>query len=139
MKEFVPKFALVSMTLVVLSGCLAMTPRTEPPPVMTEEQISQQTAERALGDAVALYEKGHYQHAENKLLSEEVWQGSSETRLSALKYLAFIYCITERQQMCRHAFERAMHINEYFVLSSAEATHPLWGPQYQLALKGNKD
>lgn len=139
MKEFVPKFALVSMTLVVLSGCLAMTPRAEPPPVMTAQEIAQQAAERALGDAIALYEKGHYQHAENKLLSDEVWQGSSETRQSALKHLAFIYCITDRAQMCRHAFERAMHINPYFVLSTAEATHPLWGPQYQLALKGKRD
>lgn len=138
MKQIVLKFALLSVVLAVLSGCQAMQ-RNAAPPVPTAEQIAEQKAERALGDALALYEKGHYQHAEAKLLSEEVWQGSTETQLSALKHLAFIYCITEREQMCRHAFERAMHINQYFVLSTAEATHPLWGPQYQLALSGKKN
>lgn len=138
MKQFVPSFALTGVMLIVLSGCLAMTP-TAAPPVVTEEQVAQEQAERALGDALALYEKGHYQHAEKKLLSAEVWEGSTETQLSALKHLAFIYCITDREQLCRHAFERAMHLNQYFVLSTAEATHPLWGPQYQLALSGMKN
>lgn len=137
MKQIVPNVVLLSLMLMVLSGCVAMQKQSAPP-VPTAEQIAEQKAERALGDALALYEKGHYQHAETRLLSEEVWRGTTETQLSALKHLAFIYCITEREQMCRHAFERAMHINQYFVLSTAEATHPLWGPQYQLALSGKK-
>lgn len=139
MKQSILKFALTGMVIIFISGCAMLAPKASAPPVMTAEQVAQQQAARSLDDALALYEKGHYQHAENRLLSENIWQGSKQTQVTALKHLAFIYCITEREQMCRHAFERAMHINSYFVLSTAEATHPLWGPQYQLARSGKKN
>src|SRR5699024_4773734 len=129
MKKFIPALVLASAMPVVLPGCLVMTPVNAEPP-LTAEQIMNEEADRTLAEAVALYEKGYYDNAEARLLDETLWQGSWQTQAEASKYLAFIYCITEREQLCRHAFERAMHLDLSFTLSTAEASHPLWGPQY---------
>lgn len=137
MKQTIQNFALTGMLFILISGCAAPAPKVTAPPVLSEAEIAQQKAEQFLDDAIALYEKGHYLQAENKLLGKDVWQGNKQTQVSALKHLAFIYCITDRKPLCRHAFERAMHVDQYFVLSSAEATHPLWGPEYQLARSGS--
>ena len=138
MKQFAPRLVVIAAMLTVLSGCLGAV-RTEPAPVKTEQELAQEQASHALQDALARYEEGDYQQAQQALLSDNVWQGDLPTRLSALKHLAYIYCMTEREQMCRHAFERAMHLDRNFVLSTAEAGHPLWGPQYRLALSGRQD
>ncbi|SDT88536.1 TssQ family T6SS-associated lipoprotein [Halopseudomonas salegens] len=137
MKRSIQNFALTGMLAILLTGCLATGPTVAPP--LTAEEIARQRASQSLDDALALYEKGYYQQAEHRLLSEDIWRGSNQTQQSALKHLAFIYCISDRKQMCRHAFERAIHINQNFTLSSAEATHPLWGPEYQLARTGKQN
>lgn len=139
MKLSIRNVALWGMLVVMTSACTAKGPGVTTPPPMTAAEIAQQQARQSLDDALALYASGEYRPAENKLLATEVWQGDQQTQVAALKHLAFIYCISERMQMCRHAFERAMHIDPSFTLSTAEATHPLWGPEYEQAHTGKQN
>ena len=49
----------------------------------------------------------------------------------AYKYLAFIYCVTERVPQCRQEFSNAITAEPKFTLTAAEAGHPTWGPVYR--------
>src|SRR5262249_1879957 len=49
----------------------------------------------------------------------------------ARKYLAFSYCVTNREAQCRSEFRKAFEINPEFALSAAEDGHPIWGPVYR--------
>jgi len=49
-------------------------------------------------------------------------------RVTAHKYLAFIYCVSDKKKQCREQFKEAMEIDSDFELSPSEAGHPIWGP-----------
>lgn len=119
-----------------LTGCVNKPAKPAEPP-LTEEQKAQKAIEdkgrTVLGDGVSLYQNGYYSQAEAKFLSPDVWAASDATRVEALKYLAFTYCVSERKVQCRQAFERALQINPSFTLDAAESTHPLWGPEFKAA------
>ena len=62
--------------------------------------------------------------------------GSLRNRVTALKYTAFSYCVTNRPTPCRQSFERALRLDPSFDLSPGEQGHPLWGPQFAKARQG---
>jgi hypothetical protein len=121
----------------LLAGCADMTallggttpgrahPRAENLPAPKEQS--------ALREGIRLYNDGDFNGAIRRLSSSEVTGGSMRTRLTALKYTAFSYCVTSRQAQCRQAFEKALKLDPSFQLAPGERGHPLWGPVFEKA------
>ena len=54
----------------------------------------------------------------------------------SLKYMAFSYCVTSRQTLCKQQFDKAFKISPTFDLAPGEKGHPLWTPMFERAKKG---
>jgi len=96
------------------------------------DKLSPRKAEKELSAGLKSYENGQYQAAA-KYLQNALDSGLTfkSDRVTAHKYLAFVYCVSDRKKQCRAEFKEALEINSDFELSSAEAGHPLWGPVYR--------
>jgi hypothetical protein len=90
----------------------------------------------ALRDGIRLYNEGEYNSAIKRLAAQDIANGSVPTRVTALKYTAFSYCVTSRPSQCEHAFERAIKLDPSFELTPGERGHPLWGPVFARAKNG---
>ncbi|MCS0584494.1 TssQ family T6SS-associated lipoprotein [Massilia pinisoli] len=86
-----------------------------------------------LQEGIRLYNDGDYNGAIRRLSARDVNNGPLATRLQALKYLAFSYCVTSRPGPCRQAFDRALRLDPSFDLAPGEHGHPLWGPVFTKA------
>jgi hypothetical protein len=86
-----------------------------------------------LQEGIRLYNEGDYNGAIRRLSARDVNNGPLATRLLALKYLAFSYCVTSRPGPCRQAFDRALRLDPAFDLAPGEHGHPLWGPVFTQA------
>jgi Tfp pilus assembly protein PilF len=111
----------------LLAGC-AM-PSTAPTGLM---DVSERPAEKALLAGMRAYDDAQYAQAET-LLNQALAAGlaSPKDRAAAHKYLAFIYCTSNRVPSCEAQFRAARTDDPAFALSKAEAGHPQWGPVYQ--------
>src|SRR5690606_13124634 len=85
--------------------------------------------ELALREGIALYHDGDFNGAMKRLTSNDINGGSVRNRVSARKYTAFSYCVTNRPTPCRQAFDRALRLDASFERTPGEQGHPLWGPQ----------
>ena len=98
------------------------------------DKLSPRKAEQELSSGLASYENGQYpgaaKHLQNALNSGLTFKSD---RVTAYKYLAFVYCVSDRRKQCKSAFKDALEINSDLELSSAEAGHPLWGPVFREA------
>lgn len=96
------------------------------------DKLSPRKAEKALSSGLASYENGQYPAA-TKQLQAALNSGLTfkSDRVTAYKYLAFIYCISDRKKQCKSAFKDALEINPELELSAAESGHPLWGPVFR--------
>jgi Flp pilus assembly protein TadD len=99
-----------------------------PPPAPNADQV-------ALKEGIAAYNNGEYATAIKRLSSPDIASGSKATQLSALKHLAFSYCLTNRATLCRQQFEKALKLDPAFDLAPGEHGHPLWGPVFTRAKK----
>ncbi|MFC5462211.1 TssQ family T6SS-associated lipoprotein [Massilia niabensis] len=91
----------------------------------------------ALREGIRLYNEGDFNGAIRRLGSNDIRSGAPlRTRLMALKYTAFSYCVTSRPKQCEEAFERALKLDPNFTLESGEQGHPLWGPAFERAKRG---
>lgn len=91
----------------------------------------------ALRDGIRLYNEGDFNGAIKRLTSSDIRGGSPlRTRLTALKYTAFSYCVTSRPKQCEQTFERALKLDPDFTLEPGEQGHPLWGPAFERAKRG---
>jgi len=89
-------------------------------------------AEALLAEALRSYEDGRYPAAQRQLRDAlEEGLRSKADRVTAHKHLAFIYCATRQEVLCRDAFRRALEIDPRFQLTPSEAGHPLWGPVFK--------
>ncbi|MHB1176217.1 MAG: TssQ family T6SS-associated lipoprotein [Sulfuriferula sp.] len=96
------------------------------------DRLAPRKAEQALSTGLKDYENGHYQLAAKNLqsaLDNELT--FKKDRVTAHKYLAFVYCVTDRKKQCRDQFRDAMEIDPDFELSASEAGHPIWGPVFR--------
>lgn len=91
--------------------------------------------QQALRDGIELYNKGQFNDAIKRLASSDISSGSKAGQVQALKYMAFSYCVTSRQTLCRQAFEKAFKLDGSFDLLPGEHGHPLWGPAFTRAKK----
>ena len=118
---------LAALLLALLAGCVV--PPNSQPGLM---DVSERPAEKALLAGMRAYEDGQYPQAEtslNQALSAGL--ASPKDRAAAHKYLAFIFCTSNRVPACEAQFRAARSDDPAFALSKAEAGHPQWGPVYQ--------
>jgi Tfp pilus assembly protein PilF len=82
------------------------------------------------------YEEGRYLEA-FRSLRDALEEGlAPKERVQAHKYIAFIYCVSNRPRDCREEFRKALAVEPAFQLDPAEAGHPIWGPVFR-SLKAN--
>jgi Tfp pilus assembly protein PilF len=96
------------------------------------EETALPTPEARLKSGITQYEQGNYANAQ-RLIQGALGEGlvSRTDQARAYKYLAFIYCITDRVAQCRQEFSNAVSADPKFSLTPAEAGHPSWGPVYR--------
>ena len=117
----------------VLSALLFLSACAQPPaaPVGLTD-IAERPAEKALLSGIRLYDDGQYPEAEKQFgTALKLNLSSAKDRATAHKYLAFIYCTSNRHALCESSFRAAMQADPTFALSKSEAGHPLWGPVYK--------
>lgn len=100
------------------------------------DKLAPRKAEQELNAGITNYDKGNY-HTAARELRYSLKRGLTFRRdkVSAHKYLAFIYCVTDRTQLCGDEFKKALILDPHFELSPAEAGHPIWGPVYRRVRK----
>ena len=85
-----------------------------------------------LSSGIKSYEDGDYKDAMVSLQKAQNPNTSNKTdQVTAHKYLAFIHCISGREEQCRTEFRKALTIDPSFDLKKAEAGHPVWGPVFR--------
>jgi hypothetical protein len=86
-----------------------------------------------LREGIRMYNEGDFDGAIRRLSARDVSGGPLGTRLAALKYTAFSYCVTSRPGPCRQSFDKALRLDPAFDLAPGEHGHPLWGPVFTQA------
>ena len=112
----------------------ALTACETPPQVQTPlglTDLTERPAERALMGAMRAYDEADYPTVERQA-NEAMKLGLRSTRdiATAHKLRAFVYCTSNRLAACEAEFRAARTADPAFVLSHAEAGHPVWGPVY---------
>jgi len=101
---------------VLLIGCA-----TEPVPVPVHQETAEERAQKELNARTEANDAG------------VIWSGDKVIQVEAYKYLAFSYCVTSRQALCKQQFEKALKLDPTFELGRGEKGHPLWGPVFEKA------
>lgn len=90
------------------------------------------TAEQKLSSGIKYYEDGDYNTAVEALQHAlDLGFKKKSDHVSAHKYLAFIYCVTKRENQCAEEFKNAFELDPGFDLKPEEAGHPVWGPVFR--------
>jgi Tfp pilus assembly protein PilF len=110
-----------------LTACETMSPQQ--PVGLTD--LTERPAERALMGALRAYDDADYPAVERQS-NEAMKLGLRSNRdvATAHKLRAFVYCTSNRLAACEAEFRAARAADPAFVLSKAEAGHPVWGPVY---------
>ncbi len=94
--------------------------------------VTDRPAERALLAGIRAYDDAQYPQAERQLQQAlGLGLATGRDKAAAHKYLAFIFCSSNRMTECEAQFRSARVADPAFALSRSEAGHPLWGPVYQ--------
>lgn len=116
----------------LLTPSRATTPPA-PAPAPSPAPAPTQGDTQALREGIRLYENGDFNAAIRRLSSPEIASGPVRMRVTALKYTAFSYCVTNRAAQCQQAFEKALKLDPQFELAPGERGHPLWAPVFAKA------
>ena len=114
--------------MALLAACETM-PQQQAPVGLTD--LAERPAERALMGAMRAYDDADYPAVERQA-NEAMKLGLRSPRdiATAHKLRAFVYCTSNRLAACEAEFRAARTADPGFVLSKAEAGHPVWGPVY---------
>ena len=117
-------FALV-MALALLAGCSSR-------PMLGISRTIGTASNKDLAGGIRAYENGDYEESE-RLLKRSVDEGLTFQRdeITARKYLAFTYCVTNEERKCREQFRKVLELDPRFELDKSEAGHPVWGPVFR--------
>ena len=117
----------LTQAFAALAACAV--PPTDTPVGITD--LTERPAERALIGAMRAYDDADYPAVERQA-NEAMKLGLRSTRdlATAHKLRAFVYCTSNRLAACEAEFRAARVADPAFVLSHAEAGHPVWGPVY---------
>lgn len=125
------RLTLVAVLAAVLAGCESATVKSIQQDFKALFQMSK--GGQNLANGIKLYEDANYSEAA-RLLQSSLDQGlGSDDQVKAHKYLAFIHCVSGREQRCRDEFRAALKIDPSFELAANEAGHPIWGPAFRSA------
>jgi hypothetical protein len=91
-----------------------------------------------LREGVGLFHDGRFGAAIERLDAYDRPGSPVRHRVTALKYIAFSYCVTGRPAPCRQAFARALRLDPGFDLTPGEQGHPMWGPAFARARQGGR-
>lgn len=113
--------------VIFIAGCASNTMRD-----IGLDKLAPRKAEQELSTGISHYDDGNYQTAA-RYIQNSLNQGLTfkSDQVTAHKYLAFIYCISEREKQCSDEFKKALAINPGFELTATEAGHPVWGPVFR--------
>ena len=119
---------LAALAAALLAACAAPPP-AEAPQGITD--LTERPAERALVGAMRAYDDADYPAVERQA-NEAMKLGLRSKRdvATAHKLRAFVYCTSNRLAACEAEFRAARAADPSFVLTHAEAGHPVWGPVY---------
>lgn len=115
-----------------LTLCILLSACAAPAPQVGLSDLSARPGEKALLAGIASYNDAQYAEAE-KSLESALQAGFTVKKDAALayKYLAFIYCTSDRVEQCKQAFISAKASDPAFSLEKKEVGHPQWGPVYK--------
>jgi hypothetical protein len=129
----IPSLLACALTGVLLSGCAQMPFFGDSKSAPRRADTSVGRDQAALREGIRLYNEGEFNDAIKRLSTKDIANGSTATRVTALKYTAFSYCVTSRTEQCRQSFERALKLDPKFDLAPGEHGHPQWGPVFTRA------
>jgi hypothetical protein len=129
----IPSLLACTLAGVLLSGCAQMPFFGDSKSAPRRADTSVGRDQAALREGIRLYNEGEFNDAIKRLSSKDIANGSTATRVTALKYTAFSYCVTSRTEQCRQSFERALRLDPKFDLAPGEHGHPQWGPVFTRA------
>ncbi|MBY0579942.1 MAG: TssQ family T6SS-associated lipoprotein [Burkholderiales bacterium] len=105
----------------------------------TAKMHEEPKGKQMLGSGIKSYEDGNYKEAVGELQGAlDAGLSSSADKVAAHKFLAFTYCISSREALCREEFMKALAIDPKFELAPAEAGHPIWGNVFRSIRKTPK-
>ena len=87
--------------------------------------------EKLIADAMKAYEDAEYNQSIKSFQDALKETLSVADQITAHKFIAFSYCLTNRMTLCRAEFEVIFKADAKFDLSPAEAGHPSWGPSFR--------
>ncbi|HEY6865237.1 MAG TPA: TssQ family T6SS-associated lipoprotein [Burkholderiales bacterium] len=117
-------FALV-LALVLVAGCSSR-------PMLGISRAIGTSSNKDLAGGIRAYESADYEESE-RLLRRSLDEGLTFQRdeITAHKYLAFTYCVTNEERKCREQFRKVLELDPRFELDKSEAGHPIWGPVFR--------
>jgi hypothetical protein len=119
----------------LLAGCAGFPLFGDDKPAASHTRAASTRPPPALREGIGLYNEGDFNGAIKRLAAHDIAGSSVSTRVAALKYTAFSYCVTSRPAQCRQAFDKALRLDPAFDLAPGEHGHPLWGPVFSRAKK----
>jgi Tfp pilus assembly protein PilF len=113
------------MALALLAGCSSR-------PMLGISRTIGTASNKDLAGGIRAYENGDYEESE-RLLTRSLDEGLTFQRdeITARKYLAFTYCVTNEERRCREQFRKILELDPRFELDKGEAGHPVWGPVFR--------
>ena len=145
-----------AMAILLSAGCdtLPTRPDTAPntptarkapiaPPKEVPEQVAAKSArtlsENAMNEMIVLYDAGDYNGVIKRVSGpNEIRAEDNDLQVRAMKYMAFSYCVTKRQTLCRQQFEKILKRDPGFDLAPGEKGHPQWQTAFTKAKKAQK-
>jgi tetratricopeptide (TPR) repeat protein len=120
------------------SAPISSSRKTAQPNAAHNSTAKSSPAQSALNEGIALYDEGDFNGAiEHLSNASEIWSANKTVQVSALKYMAFSYCVTSRPTLCKQQFQKALKLDPAFDLAPGEKGHPQWGPVFAQAKKAN--
>lgn len=98
-------------------------------PASTVKPLS--PGEKMIQEGMQSYEEAEYAKAIKSFQDALKESLVDANQVSAHKFMAFSYCLTNRATLCRAEFEAIFKLDEKFDLTPAEAGHPAWGPSFR--------
>lgn len=87
--------------------------------------------EKLLQEGLKTYEDAEYNKAIKSFQDALKEALTDANQITAHKFMAFSYCLTNRTTLCRAEFESIFKMDAMFDLSPAETGHPSWGPSFR--------
>ena len=109
-----------------LEAELRRSGRTLPPPPKPPS-----AGEKIIMEASKIYDEADYNKAIKRFQDALKETLTTAEKVTAHKFMAFSYCLSNRVTLCRTEFEAAFSADANFDLSPAEAGHPSWGPSFR--------